>query len=106
MFEFLLHDLETPRLALWAVLAALIGVSFMALKALMMLGQMYILLGRPELKKYRHIKSGKVYVTVAQAKHSETLTPLTIYSGVGEGGSEGIWARPTSMFHDGRFERV
>lgn len=49
---------------------------------------------------YLHIKSGKCYLTLLEEViHTETQEPLTVYSNaMGK-----LFARPSAMFHDGRF---
>lgn len=43
---------------------------------------------------YEHYKGTKAKV-IAEALHSETLEPMTIYIHLEDGG---VWARPTKMF--------
>ena len=58
---------------------------------------------------WRHKRRGTAYQIVGHAElrsaggHLEEGQPLTIYRSIEDGK---LWARPTSEFNDGRFERV
>ena len=52
--------------------------------------------------KYRHVKSGGIYIYRSVARCERTGNPVVIYSG-----EDGIvWVRDYYEFFDGRFEKV
>ncbi len=44
---------------------------------------------------YEHYKGGR-YEVLGNARHSETLEPMTVYRALY--GEKGLWARPSAMF--------
>lgn len=58
-------------------------------------------MGKLQLGRYRHTKSGKIYTVIGLGKHSETLEDLVVYQGEydsEEFGKNPIWVRPLGMF--------
>lgn len=51
---------------------------------------------------YRHRKSGRTYFVSKIATHTETMDELVIYR-QWDPPDNRVWARPRSMFEDGRF---
>lgn len=45
--------------------------------------------------RYHHYRSGKLYETLVEVRHSETLEELVVYRNVETGE---LWARPVAMF--------
>lgn len=56
-------------------------------------------MSQPELKLgvYQHY-SGKHYLVIAEAKHSETLEPLVVYVSLYDNPESQVWVRPKAMF--------
>jgi hypothetical protein len=56
-------------------------------------------MSKPELKLgvYQHY-SGKRYLVIAEAKHSETLEPLVVYVSLYDNPESQAWVRPKTMF--------
>lgn len=51
-----------------------------------------------KLGKYRHSKTGKLYIVIGIAKHSETLEDLVVYETMYENPLSKLWVRPMKMF--------
>ncbi len=53
-----------------------------------------------ELRKgrYKHSKSGKEYLVIGVALHSENLEPLVVYRALYKNPPSKLWVRPLSMF--------
>ncbi len=49
---------------------------------------------------WNHKKTGRQYIVLSVATHTETGEKFVIYT------REAVWARPLEMFMDGRFEEV
>ena len=47
--------------------------------------------------RYRHYKGG-LYEVIGNARHSETLEPMTLYRALY--GEQGLWVRPAAMFSE------
>jgi len=52
---------------------------------------------KPTTNLFHHFRGG-VYFVITRGKHTETNEDMVAYAGTGNGGSEGIWFRPATMF--------
>ncbi len=57
--------------------------------------------------RWRHVKTGDIYLTVGKCRLEKTGEPAVLYQLACTDGKDGtVWARASDEFLDGRFERL